>query len=104
MMFLFAAPVWGLFLYALGFGLRMYVDDLVCSFWRRKSRENPDWSGLQAGKIRRSTGEKIETQKRRLQRSCTVRGYHTQRNSHMGLIGHPLKMEEGAPLFHYSRD
>ena len=104
MLFLLAAPAWGLFLYAVGFGVRMYLDDLVCSFWRRKSFAQVDWSELEAGKIRPSTAEQIERQKERLHRTCTVRGYHTQRNSHMGLISHPLEMEEESPLFRPSRE
>jgi hypothetical protein len=101
MLFLLAAPAWGLFLYALGFGLRMYVDDLLCSFWRRKSLANPDWSRLRAGEIQWATDEQIKRQREHLHRSCEVHGYHTQRNSPMALIGHPLKMDEGAPLFRH---
>lgn len=104
MMFLLAAPVWGLFLYAVGFGLRMYLGDLLSFFWRRKSPASPDWTHLQEGNIRRATEEKIKKQKEHLQWSCQVRGFHTQRNSHMGLISHPLEMDEESPLFRHPRD
>lgn len=95
MWFLLVAPVWGLFLYAVGFAIWIFITDYVGFFRQRTLRNQPvDPKLLRCGFMRASTKKQIEKQKKRLRRCCEVRGKHVQRNSHFGLISHPLRMDE----------
>lgn len=95
--FLFLASVLycGIFLYAIGWAIGVFLGDYGSLFFRPKSPLPPaDWSALEQQTIPRASEQAIEHQKARLRESCELHGNYVQRNSAYSLSAHPLKLDE----------